>query len=70
MIPRTARRQVLVEHGYRLGKLGYPVGLDDWGFPSRNGKLKQSSPLVTAIRQSVQEAELLVGLSRDTSRRR
>jgi integrase len=49
---------VLVEHGRRLGRLGYPVGLDDWVFPSRNRKLKQPSSLVTAIRESAKEANI------------
>ena len=27
-------------------EVGYPVDVDDWVFPSRNGKLKQPSSLV------------------------
>jgi integrase len=47
-----------MEHGRRNGKLGYPVGLDDWIFPSRRGTLKQPSSLVNAIRRSAKSAKL------------
>ena len=49
---------VLLAHCRRLGKLGYPVDPDAWLFPSRNGKLKQPSSLVTAIRESAKDAQL------------
>ena len=49
---------MLLEHGRRIGGLGYPVGADDWLFPSRNRKLKQPSSLVTAIRESAKTAGL------------
>lgn len=50
ILPELAH--VLLEHGRRNGKLGYPVGLDDWVFPSRNGTLKQPSSLVNAIKRT------------------
>ena len=48
----------LLAHCRRLGELGYPVDLEAWLFPSRNGKLKQPSSLVTAIRESAKDAQL------------
>ncbi|HEY2747197.1 MAG TPA: tyrosine-type recombinase/integrase [Polyangia bacterium] len=49
---------VLLAHCRRLGNLDYPVDPDAWLFPSRNGKLKQPSSLVTAIRESAKDAQL------------
>lgn len=49
---------VLMEHGRRLGKLGYPVGLHDWVFPSRTLTLKQPSSLVNAIKRTAAEVKL------------
>jgi integrase len=48
----------LIAHGRRLGKHDYDVGLDDWVFPTRNGKLKQPSSLVNAIKSSAKDAQL------------
>ena len=49
---------VLIAHCRRLGELGYPVDPEAWLFPSRNGKLKQPSSLVTAIRESARDAQI------------
>lgn len=57
ILPDLAR--ALLAHGRRLGKLGYPVGLDDWVFPSRNGKLKRAASLAKAIQQSAKDANLM-----------
>jgi len=56
VLPELAR--VLLAHGRRNGELRYPVGLDDWIFPSRKGTLKQPSSLVTAIRSSAEAAKI------------
>lgn len=56
MLPELA--QVLVAHGRRNGKLGYPVGIDDWIFPSRRGTLKQPSSLRNAIVRTAKEVGL------------
>jgi integrase len=56
MLPELAK--VLLAHGRRNGKLGYPVGVDDWVFPSRRGTLKQPSSLHNAIVRTAKEAGL------------
>lgn len=56
IMPELAR--VLVDHGRRNGKLNYPVGLEDWVFPSRRHTLKQPSGLAAAIKRTANEVGL------------
>jgi integrase len=50
--------ETLREHEQRAVKLGYPVGADDWVFPSKQRTLRTPASLVNAFRSSLKVAKI------------